>query len=327
MAQIESDNKTWIDVEMNDDDQKLAALISGADAFALIGGAPLMLTESIENGSDAIEEAVRDFYKKNKGTIKIHVDSRQRKVIVVDDGTGILYPIHVLKKPFRSLKRNVDYTKGQFGRGLQGFRKFCKDLTYISKRVSIVDENEKSLKKHNESGRTIVLSLKHDKVKGSIEIIDDTKFKRSSNFETGTVAIYENWFDGEFERLDLDKLKSRIQHHFGELIRKDKIKIIFQINNQKEEELQPRIHNEEHRIPLDPITVKMQMLHSVQYHHIFTIHQEQKKLIIKNHFYLLTAALLAIHFCVTFQSLQIRMYGDHSTLQVTLNVILLNQMH
>ena len=56
MAQMGSDNKNWIDVEMNDDDQKLAALISGADVFALVGGAPLMLTESVENGSDAIEK-------------------------------------------------------------------------------------------------------------------------------------------------------------------------------------------------------------------------------------------------------------------------------
>jgi len=256
MAQIESDNKNWIDVEMNDDDQKLAALISGADVFALVGGAPLMLTESVENGSDAIEEATRDFGKKSKGTILIHVDSQHKKISVKDDGTGILYPIHVLKKPFRSLKRNVDYTKGQFGRGLQGFRKFCKNLTYISRRVAVVDENEKSLKKGNVSGRTIILSLKNDQVRGSIDIINDEKFSKYSNFDNGTVAVYENWIDGEFERLDLDKLKSRIQHHFGELIRKDKIKIVFQINNQKEEELQPKLYNEEHRIPLDPISVK-----------------------------------------------------------------------
>lgn len=256
VAQIESDNKNWIDVEINDEDQKLAALISGAAAFALVGGAPLMLTESVENGSDAIEEATRDFGKKSKGTIIIQVDSQHKKIFVKDDGTGILHPIHVLKKPFKSLKQDVDYAKGQFGRGLQGFRKFCKNLTYISKRVSIVDDSEKSLKKGTESGETIILSLKNDQVKGSIEIVSDEKFSKFSNFDNGTVAIYENWIGKEFERLDLDKLKSRTQHHFGELIRKNKIKIVFQINNQPEEELQPTIYNEEHRIPLDPISVK-----------------------------------------------------------------------
>ena len=244
-----------MDAELNEDDQVVSALLSNAAAFALVGGAPLMLTEAVENSNDAIEDAGRLFGQSGQGEVIVEIDTKAREMKVVDNGSGILNPIHVLRKPFKSLRRNVDYAHGQFGRGLQGFRGFCEDLFYISRRPSLSDE-EQRLDRATHSGKTVKIHLMHNSRRGSIEVVDDREFDDFADFATGTIAIYKNWFPGEFERIDLEKLFTRLQHHFGELIRKGNVRITMRIDG-SERLIVPREFSPDHSIPLDPVDVKI----------------------------------------------------------------------
>lgn len=244
----------WIDVEITEDEQVIGALVANAAAFALVGGPPLMLTEAIENSNDAIEQARHEFGIKETGFICVEMDTWSKEIRVIDNGTGILWPIHLLRKPFKSLRKNVDYTKGQFGRGLQGFRGFCEDLFYITSRKKRSKEEE-ILDRGPFSGRTVKLHLPHNTPRGTIEVVDDAEFEDYVNFEAGTIAIYQNWFPGEFERIDLERLKTRLEHHFGELIRRGNITIVLRRDGQ-DIEITPRTFNPDHKIPIENITVK-----------------------------------------------------------------------
>lgn len=246
--------KKWVDAELTEDDQVVSALIGNAAAFAALGGAPLMLTEAVENGSDAIEDARRNFGFVGKGYIMIEVDSELQEIRVVDNGTGILQPIHVLKKPFKSLRRNVDYAKGQFGRGLQGFRGFCDDLYYVSRRAGVPEE-EQGLERDQYSGRTIRVHFIHNLRRGTIEVVDDEMFDDYADFEIGTVAVYKNWKPGEFKRIDFESVFNRLQHHFGELIRKGDIQVRLVVDAE-ELRVDPREYNEDHRIPIPSIEAR-----------------------------------------------------------------------
>jgi hypothetical protein len=245
----------WIDVELTEDEQVIGALVSNAAAFALVGGPPLMLTEAVENSNDAIEHARRELGMEEKGFICVEVDTWKKEIRIIDNGTGVLWPIHLLKKPFKSMRKNVDYTKGQFGRGLQGFRGFCEDLFYITRRKKCSAEEEEILDKGSFSGKTVKLHLPHNTPRGTIEVVDDAEFGDYTDFETGTIAIYQNWFPGEMERIDLERLQMRVEHHFGELIRKGNITIILRRDG-KDIETYPRTFNPDHKIPIDNITVK-----------------------------------------------------------------------
>jgi len=271
----------WVDVELTEDEQVVGALIANAAAFALVGGPPLMLTEAVENSNDAIEHARHEFGKKDAGFICVDVDTWRKEIRVIDNGTGILWPIHLLKKPFKSLRKNVDYAHGQFGRGLQGFRGFCEDLFYLTRRAR-PSEDESILDKGSFTGKTVKLHLPHNTPRGKIEVIDDAEFGDYANFETGTVAIYGNWFLGEFERIDLERLQSRLQHHFGELIRRGDIRIVLRRDGQ-DIEISPRTFTPDHKIPIADITVKKPdgtILGAVEFNLYFTsqaFQQEYKK--------------------------------------------------
>jgi len=243
----------WIDAELTEDDQVVSALVGNAAAFAAIGGVALMLTEAVENGSDAILEARETYGMEEQGTIVVEIDPVKEVVYVVDNGTGILQPVHILRKPFKSLRRNADYAVGQFGRGLQGFRKFCEELLYVSRRPAASPE-EATLDRSGFSGRTIRLQLIHNKRQGGIEVVDDDEFEDYGESQTGTVAIYRNWFPGEFKLLDLPSFQARLQHHFGELIRKGLITIFIRMG-EEELELEPREFDPTHLIPLEDIEV------------------------------------------------------------------------
>jgi len=254
MRRAELMPESWIDAELTEDDQVVSALLSNAAAFALVGGAPLMLTETVENANDAIEDAKALQRRGPSGRIMIEIDTRDREIRVIDNGTGILQPIHVLKRPFKSLRRNVDYAHGQFGRGLQGFRGFCEDLFYVSRRDQ-PSAGENILDKGRHGGRTVKLHLMHNSRKGSIEVVEDGEFTDFAGEANGTVAIYKNWFPGEFERIDLEKLFTRLQHHFGELVRQGDVRIVMKIDG-SEKAIEPLALNPEHGVSLQPIIVK-----------------------------------------------------------------------
>src|SRR3989338_1647575 len=103
--------------------------------FEARGGSSLMLTEAVENGVDAIIKFNEIRKKKVKGKIKVMIDEDKRRIIVTDNGTGFLQIKHVCEKPFDSLKEFDNTQTGKFARGLQGFRAFCENLNFITKRI------------------------------------------------------------------------------------------------------------------------------------------------------------------------------------------------
>lgn len=257
-----SEQEIEVKVKIVEDDQIKAALEANAAAFQARGGSHLMLTEAVENGNDAIEDNRHNFEFTGKGIIQIKVDTKERTVIVIDNGTGILRPIYILEHPFKSLKRNVDYVKGQFGRGLQGFRGFCQELTYYSKRKQIAQEEPQQANRDN---KIIRLRFFNESIVGKYSQIDEAEFRRYSKFETGTVAIYSNWLEGEFEGISerIQELYDRIQHHFGELVRKDTVKITIQVDNQKPMEVIPREFEPADLFTIAPVDVKDRMGNSL----------------------------------------------------------------
>ena len=218
--------KINIPFEITEESQKLAAVTSGGELFASQGGIPLMLTEFVENGNDAIKAKQVQYNKKSeKELVIIEIDELEKSIRILDTGTGILQPIHICKKPFISLKSGEKHTTGQFGRGSQVFRGFCNTLQFITLRNTIHDEEIKLTK---EPSKCIKLTFEKEKASGTYENSTESEFRHYCDFETGTVAILKGWTDADFERM-LRKKKEiilRLQHHFGfELEGKYQIKI------------------------------------------------------------------------------------------------------
>ncbi len=244
-------SQKWFDAELEEEDQKIAALLSNAAAFQAKGGSPLMLTEAVENGNDAIEENRRVFGLRTIGEIQIIVNNKLQEIMVIDNGTGLRFPIHVIKKPFKSLKKNIDYLMGEYGRGLQGFRGFCTQLVFISRRKEPSPEEVKE----GFDSRTVSICFVRDRAGGNYRIINDAEFEKYCPYETGTVAIYRDWLPGEFEKISakIHDLTNRIQHHFGELMRKGTVKITIQTDDEVPTTITPRTYNASDRYPMESI--------------------------------------------------------------------------
>lgn len=256
-----SEQEIEVKVKIVEDEQIKAALEANAAAFQARGGSHLMLTEAVENGNDAIEDNRMRFGFAGRGIIRIKVDTRERRVIVTDNGTGIMRPIYILENPFKSLKRNISYNpnvKGQFGRGLQGFRGFCEELTYFSKRKDVAEEERQG---HNTNCKVVRLRFFNGSIVGKYAQVDESEFRKYCEFETGTVAIYKKWLEGEFEGISerIQELYDRIQHHFGELVRKGTVTVTFQVDDQKPMEVKPRDFDAAELFPIAPIEVKDRM--------------------------------------------------------------------
>ncbi len=257
------------EVQLTDPSQVKAALDSVGDAFRAHGGAGLMLTEHVENGIDAIEDLMKiKKLKKYPGKIDVIIDKDFEKLIIKDNGSGMVDPVHVMKNPLKSRKSGESHQIGQYGRGLQGFRGFATTLTYITLRSEVnksewnhltSKEKLEIAKKHRIDGRCLKLSLSKEdiwetvfegktrqtfkklnqnskKVQTAIqtnyEPIKNDKFKKYSNAENGTIAIFSNWLEGEFKEFIKDPIKifERIQHHFRVPLEKEILKINLKIN-------------------------------------------------------------------------------------------------
>jgi len=222
--------KKTFEIKLDSREQKLAALIANADAFHQAGGAPLMLTEHVENGIDAIKQNRKSVSEGGSnftsiGKVEIIIDEQNSQVIIIDNGTGILKPIWIIENPFKSLKTSADYT-GQYGRGLHGFRGFCNQLEYISLRNKPSDR-ELDEGKHGENQRCVKIEFENTEDEGSYEVLGIEEFRKFSKSETGTVVILKNWLGTEFEDFisKRDSLEKRIQHHFGKEIENKQIEI------------------------------------------------------------------------------------------------------
>ena len=222
-ANIKEGRGFSVRAEITTDGAIMNALMANANAFRAIGGSPMMFTEHVENGVDAIKAINKwksDDPPRKLGTVRIIFDDKESKVIVIDDGSGIEDPIWILNNPLRSRKTSVSLEQtGKYGRGLQGFRGFCQNLQYITLRNS---PHDSEIKHPENKGfginelKCVGLKLVRDTPYGFIEPDQLKEFQKFSNSKTGTVAIFSNWVEVEYEQLKNKKkeLYERIQHHF-----------------------------------------------------------------------------------------------------------------
>jgi len=241
-------------VRFENDEQILQALETVGDAFrSSPGGANLMLTEHVENGIDAIEDFVKVKNLRNyEGRITVQIVEDRQELIIIDNGNGIIDPVWIIENPLKSRKTGESHQKGEFGRGLQGFRGFCEKLTYITLREKPNDSEFKHpdhvpvvqlAMKNGLDIKCVRLTLTKNQIITNWEPVKIDEFKKYSNTKTGTVAIFSDWLPGEFDELIKDKQKiyERIQHHFKVPIEKSVAKIYFS-TGKKHVEIEPRVY-------------------------------------------------------------------------------------
>src|SRR3989338_7939615 len=161
--------------------------------FEARGGSSLMLTEAVENGVDAIIKFNEIRKKKVKGKIKVMIDEDKRRIIVTDNGTGFLQIKHVCEKPFDSLKEFDNTQTGKYARGLQGFRAFCDNLTYITKRLKEdIPTNESEVIRTNSSSSRQTAKLEFTSMSSKVKVkyVNDEEFKEYLDSDHGTIAVY-----------------------------------------------------------------------------------------------------------------------------------------
>jgi len=209
-------------------EKQVKGALSGNAAEAQKMGAPWMLTEFVENGIDAIKQNRKSLSEdgnnfSGSGKVIIEIDDKKLEVRVIDNGTGILDPVWVIENPFQSMKEDVDYLIGNFGRGLTGFRGLCKNLDYLTLRTKIADNESNKLK---ETGECAKVSFNEDPL-GEYTSITEKEFRKYTNSTTGTVAILRNWIPGQWERFRKNKHKliSRMQLHFGHATKPDNFEL------------------------------------------------------------------------------------------------------
>ncbi|MBI3027856.1 hypothetical protein HYY70_07130 [Candidatus Woesearchaeota archaeon] len=235
-------DETIFSASFEKEKQIVSALNMVGAGFEARGGSSLMLTEAVENGVDAIIKFNENKKKKIKGKIKVLIDKDNERILIIDNGTGFLQIKHVCEKPFDSLKE-LDITQtGKFARGLQGFRAFCENLYFITKRLpEDIPSNETDVIPANAGSSRLVVKLEFNSMSSKVKVkyIDKSKFDEYSNSEHGTICIYEKWKPGLFEKFNVNMLFKRLQHHFGELIRKGEIRILVESYEGKIAEIGP----------------------------------------------------------------------------------------
>jgi len=237
----ENISKTF-DVKIETEGQRLGALEGNAAAFQAAGGAPLMITEHVENGIDAIKQNKKNSSEGGNsfsgiGKIDVEIDDDNSEVRIIDNGTGILEPIHVIENPFKSLKTGADYV-GHFGRGLHGFRGFCETLTYITLR-SQISQRELSEFPNNTSAKCIKIIFRRGSAQAKYEVVNESEFEKYTSSKTGTVAVLSDWLDFDQFVRNRNKIFDRLQHHFGEEIKSSQLEISIK-KGKKIEKITPR---------------------------------------------------------------------------------------
>jgi hypothetical protein len=238
--------------EITSDEQVLAALLSTGAGFEAAGGSAQMLTEAVENGVDSIIEA-RRLGIPTSGKIRVIVDQVNRSIEVHDNGMGFKDPVHIARKPFESLKRYDPELTGKFARGIQGFRSFCEKLTILTKRPSVPAGED--LQADGESGLTIRLGFEARAIEVELTVVEDAEWNRRTQFPSGAIVIYSDWKKGEFDRFREDLLVTRLQHHFGELVRGGEFEIEAE-DGSSLSTITPIDYSSFSRITIAPVDVK-----------------------------------------------------------------------
>lgn len=255
--------ETIFEARFEQEKQIVSALHMVGAGFETRGGCSLMLTETVENGVDAIIK-YHYLHKPVKSKINVHIDRKNKKILIIDSGTGFLEVKHVCEKPFDSLKETDNSQTGKFARGLQGFRAFCKKLTYITRRLpEDIPSDEKDVIKGNgtKDSQTVMIQFSDMSGKTKVKYMNNNVFNEYTKSQHGTVAIYEDWKPGQFEKLHITTLLKRLQHHFGELVRQGNIKILVSMYEGKIQDIGPAQEKYQEVQPRDysdytPINIK-----------------------------------------------------------------------
>ena len=268
-SQQDLSDETIFSAKIESEKQTVSALNMVGAGFESKGGSSLMLTEPVENGVDAIIKLNETKSKKIKGEIKVVIEQIPQRVVIIDNGTGFLRIKHVCEKPFDSLKEFDTSQIGKFARGLQGFRAFCNNLTYITKRLpEHIPNDEKDVLQQRQkiSNDTAKIDFEASTNKVRVKYVETSEFNKYTKFEHGTVAIYENWKPGMFEKFSIRMLLDRLQHHFGELIRQGNISIMVEHwpgriaeigpEQMKFQEVKPKDYSEYTPITIAPVIYK-----------------------------------------------------------------------
>lgn len=233
-----------IPMKITTEDQLLGALDSNA-AAAQREGAGWMLTEFVENGSDAIKinrenESKGGSNFSGVGKITIEIDNNNLEIRIIDNGTGILDPVWVIENPFKSKKKGVDYQIGNFGRGLTGFRGLCNTLVYITLRKK-PESSENAIIQPNEDARCVSVSFSRKTAMGRYQVVNKKEFHKFCDYSTGTVAILKDWREGEWDNMMKNKseIYNRMQHHFGHACIPEKFEISI-IDGKEIKKVEPR---------------------------------------------------------------------------------------
>ncbi len=234
-SQTNADGSTTsiIPIEIKTGQQVMGALSANA-AEAQKMGASWMLTEFVENGSDAIKQNRKPASENGNnfsgaGKIIIEIDEKKLEVRILDNGTGILDPYWVIKNPFQSMKKDVDYLIGNFGRGLSGFRGLCKNLDYLTLRTAVSKNESTHLKK---TGKCVKVSFS-ERPEGGYTDIPEKEFRKYSNSTTGTVAILKDWINLDRLLKNKHQLISRMQLHFGHATKPENFELIIRTISNK----------------------------------------------------------------------------------------------
>ncbi len=107
-------------------------------------------------------------------------------------------------------------------------------------------------------GQTIKLEFISDKIDVGCDVVSDDEFTKTTKHSSGAIAIYSEWVKGSFDKVRKEDLIKRLEHHFGEEIRKGRIKIfIYEISGEKKleliKEISPKDYSKLQKINIDAI--------------------------------------------------------------------------
>ncbi len=178
------------------------------------------IDNSLDSAEDYYEKATNSYLKPIIIQLKISGNnSNNGSVIIEDNCTGIDSLERVCGSIGDSNKRTQPWTNGQFGYGIFSFMAVCENLKITSKEK---DDNAYSMvipKKIFEESNSI----------DSIQI-DDKKIDKF-NFESGTRVELNNFKKDEWKEIDPKVIKSEIESHFEQLLKRENLEVKIQVND------------------------------------------------------------------------------------------------
>ena len=203
------------------------------------------LTKEDKSNFEKLQKKLLDVVKSQndkKTIVTVKLDDIKQHVRIIDPGTGVEHPIHICEQPFISLKTGEDFSIGEFGRGAQVFREFCKLMEFYSLRDKLSKKEERNIQDdHIDTNKinvkSIYIAFPHDFAGGKYGFRDVNEYKKlSHNSGTGTIVVLSDWKENYYVDLSshMSKLITRLEHHFGFGLR-DAFNIGLKIKTEKKE--------------------------------------------------------------------------------------------